>query len=220
MKRSIVLLLMFLLLRIPPAICQPQETQSSPVNLVLNNEIITIENANLNITGGLSLSGNSSLTLINTTLTFLESDDANYTISGNSRLIIINSTINVGNQRGIQAQQYAYIELSNVNMYQTRQIYNRTLYPAGIGLSGNSEIIITDSKIGFIRAMDNTQCTVIGSHIGDFGTQSRNVVQLKDCIVERVLFVYENSRVQINQSITGNHEWFTQSQLVKTGQIP
>ena len=132
---------MFLLLRIPPAICAAHRNpESSPVNLVLNNEIITIQNANLNITGGLSLYGNSSLTLINTTLTFLESDDANYTISGNSRLIIINSTINVGNQRGIQAQQYAYIELSNVNMYQTRQIYNRTLYPAGIRLSGNSEV--------------------------------------------------------------------------------
>ena len=69
--------------------------------------------------------------------------------------------------------------------------------------------------------MDKTpSASVTRSHIGDFGTQSRNVVQLKDCVVERVFFVYENSRVQINQSITGNHEWFTQSQLVKTGQIP
>ncbi len=120
MRRPIGLLLIILMLRIPLVICQTQETQASEINLVLNNETRIIENASLNIVGGLSLSGNSTLTLINTILTFLESDDANYTISGNSVLKVKNSVINVGNQRGIQASQNASIELTNVKLYQTR----------------------------------------------------------------------------------------------------
>jgi hypothetical protein len=177
-----------------------------------------IEGGNYIVSGGLILADNSSLTLIDAEITFADNEEAEYTVSGNSKLTSINCSIILQSPHSIQASQNASIELVNVELYSTYEVNNRTYFSTGIGLSGNSRIIVEDSKIGFIRLAENAECNVIGSHIGDFGIQSHKIAEFIDSTIERVFLVYERSRVQINQSITGRQEWFTQSQLVKAGE--
>jgi hypothetical protein len=182
------------------------------------NASITIEGGSHIVYGGLILEGNSSLTLNNTVLTFADIEEAEYTVSGNSRLTAINCSIVLESPHSLQASQNASIKLINVEFYSTYEVNNRTYFSTGIGLSGNSRIRAQNSNIGFIRLAENAECSVNKTNIGNFGTQSSMDAEFNDSTIESTLLYYERSRVQINQTITGKHDQFTQSQLVKAGE--
>jgi len=173
-----------------------------------------------NIIGGLVLNDNSSLTIIDSLILFGEREDAEYTLSGNSKLTAINCTIRWISSNSLQASQNASIELINVEIYEPYEVNSRNYFSTGIGLAGNSEVNIRDSSIGFIRLAENAQCRVTNSHIGNFGTLSTGESELNNCKVETLSLYYEKNWVQINQTMTGKHEMFNQSQFVKSGETP
>ena len=222
MKRyEIIFVVFILLLPIIPAALGNMVAVPIISDLVLEgNTTEIIEGGEYIMTGGLRLSGNSTLTLINANMTFTKNDEASYTVSGNSKLTIINCSIKWESPRNIQATENAEINLVNVELYSTHQIDNRTYFNTGFGLAGNTEISVADSRIGFIRLTDNAGCKVQDSWIGDFGTQSSQIAEFTGCAIERVFLVYMRSRVQINQTIVGTHELFSQSQLVRAGEVP
>ena len=195
------------------------QTETIRIDLTLGeNQKKIIENGYYKVEGGLNLSGNSSLHIINARLIFPDEDEHSYTLTGNSGLWIINSTIKLGNPWSLQLSKNASITLINTEIYDTENNYNRTVYRAGIGLSGNNRITSIDSKVGFIRIADNVKASLVDSYIGYFGSQSYNNARLDGCIVERMNLIYDKTWIQINQSLTGFHESFNQSQIVKSGQ--
>ena len=209
---------LFLLILIPSVSCVTVASSIIEGFELEGNESRIIEGGTYIVSGGLILADNSSLTFIDTVITFAEVEEAKYTLSGNSRLTAINSSIILQSPHSIQASQNASIELVNVEQYSTHEVNNRTYFGTGIGLSGNSGITVRESKLGFIRLAENAGCNATGTQIGDFGTQSSKIAEFTDCTIERVLLYYERSRVQINQSYTGRQDVFTQSQLVKAGE--
>lgn len=217
-KPTVYLVLFLLLLHQVSSGSGSKVTSQIFEDLILEtNTSRVIEGGSHNFTGGLFLDGNSSLTLKNTEITFEKNDDAEYRISGDSILTAINCSIVWESPQSIQVSGNASVELNNVELYSAYEVSNRTYFIAGIGLSDTAKISVDDSKIGFIRLSDNAECIVRGSHLGDFGTQSRVEAELSDCTIEQLFLVYEQSRVQINQSLIGKHERFSQSQLVKAG---
>lgn len=182
------------------------------------SDSITIEGGSHMIYGGLKISGNSSLILKNTVITFANSENLEYTVSGNSRLTIIDSSLIWLNTGSLQAADNASIELFNVEIYSTFEMSDETFFSTGIGLAGNSKIIAWNSEIGFIRLVENAQCSVNNTILRNFGTQSIIDAEFNNCTIENILLYYEKSRVQINQTLTGIHEVLTQSQLVKAGE--
>jgi len=178
----------------------------------------TIEGGSHIVNGGIILDGNSSLMLNNTVITFADIDDAEYTVSGNSKLTAINSSIVWESPRSLLASENASIELINVKLYSAYEVSNGTFFSTGIGLAGNSKINARNSEIGFIRLAENARCSIDNTTLGNFGTQSIIDAEFNDCTIGSILLYYENSRVQINQTITGKHSLFTQSQLVKAGE--
>ena len=178
----------------------------------------TIEGGTHIVYGGITLAGNSSLILNNTVISFADIDDVEYTVSGNSKLTAINSRIIWVNTGSLQASENASIELINVKMHSTFKVSDGDYFSTGIGLADNTKINIRDSDIGFIRIAENAQCSADKTTLGNFGTQSSIDAEFNDCTIESILLYYERSRVQINQTITGRHTLFTQSQLVKSGE--
>ena len=183
-----------------------------------DNDSSTIEGGSHVVYGGLILGGNSSLTLNNTVITFADIENTEYAVSGNSMLTAINCSIIMESPHSLQASQNASIVLINVEFYSTYEVNNQTYFSTGIGLTGNSKIRARNSKIGFIRLAENAECNVNNTNIGNFGTQSTIDTEFTNCTIESILLYYERSRVQINQTITGRYELFTQSQLVKAGE--
>lgn len=219
MNKSAVFLVIFLLvlLQIPSFFGSTVGTPVIEDFILETNNSQVIERGNHIVSGGLFLDGNSSLTFLNTEITFGENEEAEYRISGDSKLTAINCSIIWESPRSIQVSGNASVELVNVELYSTYEVNNRTYFIAGMGLSDNTKISVEGSKIGFVRLAENAECNISGSHVGAFGTQSRKKAELSNCTIEQLLIVYERSRVQINQSLTGRHERFSQSQLVKAG---
>jgi hypothetical protein len=213
MKHSIKALLIILLL-ISPTLTHGQNTA---ITLQLTgNQQQTIENGHYYIEGGLMLDENTTLTIINATLTFIDSSENGCNIQGNSILRVINTTIELEDIVSIQASDNASIFFTGSEL---RGI-NDSSYQRGFGASDRSQLNITDSKIGFIRTADTSTCTIQDSTINEFGSQSLFDPTLTRCTIERITLIYENSRVQINNTLTGYHPSFNQSQLVKSGHPP
>jgi len=220
MNKPTVYLVLFLLL-LPQVSSGFGSTAATPVieDLMLEtNTSRIIEGGSHNVTGGLILDGNSSLTLNNTVITFADIENTEYAVSGNSMLTAINCSIIMESPHSLQASQNASIVLINVDFYSTYEVNNQTYFSTGIGLTGNSKIKARDSNIGFIRLAENAECSVNNTNIGNFGTQSTIDAEFTNCTIESILLYYERSRVQINHTITGRHKVFTQSQLVKAGE--
>ncbi|MCW4012466.1 MAG: right-handed parallel beta-helix repeat-containing protein [Candidatus Bathyarchaeota archaeon] len=213
MKRLIKALLVILLLTVP----NYANGQTQPITLQLTgNQQQTIQNTHYYVEGGLSLEDNASLTIINSTITFIESSDGDCSVMGNSILQVINSTIMLGDIGSIQASGNSSIFFTRSELHGT----DENLYQTGIGASDQTKLNITDSKIGFIRITDTSTCTIQDSTINEFGSQSLFDPILTRCTIERITLVYENARVQVNHTLTGYHNSFNQSQLCKSGQTP
>lgn len=200
MNKPTVFLVLFLLLllNVPSGIGSIVATPVIEDLILETNTSRIIEGGSHLVAGGLFLDGNSSLTLKNTEIKFEENDEAEYRFSEDSILIAINCSIVWESRQSIQVSRNASVELNNVELYSTNEARDTPYFITGLGLSDTAKISVDDSKIGFIRLSDNAECTVRGSHLGDFGTQSRVKAELSDCTIEKLFLVYEQSRVQIN----------------------
>jgi len=217
MKKTSILLLFLLIVNTRTMLAQggqPTVTQGFTLDGI---QTMTIEGENWSINGSISLSENATLTIIDSNITVL-GEESQWTLSMNSHLTVVNTSIRVISGKGIQATDNASIGLDNADLYSAQQSDSRTYYDMGIGLAENSKITAVDSKIGYLRTMGNAECNIEKSHIGDYGTMSGTPALIRDSAIERVFLVYENSRVQINESLAGTHLWFSPSQLVKAGE--
>jgi hypothetical protein len=208
MKHPVKALLLILLL-MNPRICFGQE----PIILQLTgNQQHTIENGHY-LTDGISLTGNASLTIINTTLTF-RSSVSECELKGTSVLRVINSTLEMGEFGSIQVSETASIIFISSKLIGV----NETTYQHGIIGSDYSKISLNNSQVGYVRLSGTATCTITDSYIGDFSSYSLIDPEIQGSTVERIKLVYENARVQINETLTGYYTRFNQSQLVKAGQ--
>lgn len=164
----------------------------------------------------MSLEENASLSIINATITFIESSDGECSLQGNSVLHVINSTIKLGDTGSIQATENASVLFSGSEL----RGLDQSSYLTGIGASDQTKLTITNSKIGFIRIIDTTTCKIQDSTINEYGSQSLFDPTITRSTIERITLVYENTRVQVNNTLTGYHTSFNQSQLCKSGQNP
>jgi hypothetical protein len=108
MKKTIGAVIILLLLLNPPEARSQTETIRIDLTLGENQKKI-IENGDYKVEGGLNLSGNSSLHIINARLIFSDEDEHSYKLTGNSGLWIINSTIKLGNPWSLQLSKNASI---------------------------------------------------------------------------------------------------------------
>lgn len=190
--------------------------QPTPITLqITGNQQQTIQNGHYYVENGLNLEGNASLTIINATITFMESSGGECSVQGNSVLHVINSTLEL-EDGSIQVSANASILFTGSEL----RGLDENSYQTGMGASDQTKLNITDSKIGFIRISDTSTCIIQDSNISEFGSQSLFNPTITRCNIERITLVYKNSRVQINNTLTGYHTSFNQSQLVKSGQTP
>ncbi len=190
--------------------------QTETTVIQLKDQQQTIQNGHYIVTGGLCLEGNASLTIINATITFIEPNDEGCKVQGNSVLRVINSTLELGDIGSIQASDNVSLFFTSSKLFGS----NETLYQTGIGATDKTHLEVNNSKIGFIRLAGTSTCKIRDSYIGEFGSYSLFDPQLTECTVERIALIYENARVQVNNTLTGHHPSFQQSQLVKAGQTP
>ena len=212
MKSQKKTLILFILLLTPTLVWG----QDSITLQLTGDQQQTLQNGHYTVSGGLSLEENASLTIINATITFIEPNDDGCKIKGNSVLRVINSTLELGDMGSIQASDNVSIFFTSSNLFGL----NDNRYQTGIGATDKTHVEVNNSQIGFLRLAGTSTCAARDSYIREFGSYTLFDPTLTDCTVERITLIYENARVQVNNTLTGHYLSFNQSQLVKSGQTP
>jgi len=126
-------------LLISPMFAQGQPT---PITLqITGTQQQTIQNGHYYVENGLNLEGNASLTIINATITFMESSGGECSVQGNSVLHVINSTLEL-DVGSIQVSDNASILFTGSEL----RGLDENSYQTGMGASDQTKLSIKDSK--------------------------------------------------------------------------
>jgi len=182
----------------------------------------TIANTFLTLEGSLVLEDDASLTLVNSTLILAEVPDTSqtYVLRGRSSLTAIDSNITWSTQGGIRLTEDSTAHLEGTHIFQEYQRLNRTLYSHGFGLSEGSTLTALNSKVGYLRLIDNASATVTDSTIGDFTTRSTEATNVTGSTILKTTLLYTGNSLHVNGSLTGLHLEFKPDHLLTGGAAP
>jgi len=182
----------------------------------------TIANTFLTLEGSLVLEDDASLTLVNSTLVLAEVPDTSqtYVLRGRSSLTAIDSNITWSTQGGIRLTENSTAHLEGTHIFQEYQRLNRTLYSHGFGLSEGSTLTALNSKVGYLRLIDNASATVTDSTIGDFTTRSTEATNVTGSTILKTTLLYTGNSLHVNGSLTGLHLEFKPDHLLTEGAAP
>ena len=179
----------------------------------------TIVNMFLTVEGSLVLEDDASLTLVNSTLVLAEVHDTTqtYVLRGRSSLTVIDSNITWSEQGGIRLTENSTARLEGTHVFHEYQRLNRTFYTHGLGLSEGSKLTAANSWIGYLRLTDNASAAVTDSTIGDFSTMSTEATNVTGSTILKTTLIYTGNRLQINGSLTGLHTEFKPGNMLTEG---
>ena len=173
------------------------------------SESMELRDAHLQVSGGLALSGNSTLLLINTRLEFLDSPGEYYTMAGTSRLRLENSSITWNGGGTLLTFEYAGIEANDSTL---GQLTGGAV--SGVGLSDYSSLEAAGSTMGVIRATDRAECHIRDSTIAEFGSMSANTSKINSTTLNGLTLTYHNKEINLTGDLTGHHTSLTPGRFI------
>ena len=164
-----------------------------------DSDLVELGNEELVLFDDLIIEGNTSMILENVTLFFRGKNAFNITVKDNASLSLKNSTVISSVPLNIRLRDESLANIINSDIYRTQSNEDGDYLNIGLGLSENSHLSAMNSKIGYIRQLDNASTNLYDCDIGELGTRSNNILIDKGSTVETLSLYYENSIVNINK---------------------
>ncbi|MDH5363355.1 MAG: hypothetical protein OEZ44_04865 [Candidatus Bathyarchaeota archaeon] len=127
-------------------------------------------------------------------------------IKGSGSLELLDSLIEAPYWARIYMNDEARAYLNNGTVIDEHRIYGRAYYKSGFDLRGNSTIEAYNSRLGYVKLMENASCEIRDSFIGELFPISTALSAVSRSDIECLRLWFKDAELTISRGLQGHHE--------------